>query len=42
MKLEIDSLAFANGSSWKPAAGEVCAVMPNMFQLIGKSGNVVP
>lgn len=40
--LQIDSLTFANGSSWKLAAGEVCAVMPNMFQLIGKSGTVVP
>jgi len=39
--IEIDSLAFANGSSWKPTAGEMCVVMPNMFQLVGRSGAVV-
>ncbi|HTV83584.1 MAG TPA: hypothetical protein VME18_13125 [Acidobacteriaceae bacterium] len=35
--LEIDSLAFANGSVWKPMQGETCAVAPNMFQLIEQS-----
>jgi len=36
--LEIDSLAFADGSSWAPTTGQMCAVMPNMFQLVGQSG----
>jgi hypothetical protein len=39
--LEIDSLALADGSSWAPTTGEVCAVMPNMFQLVGQSGTDV-
>lgn len=32
--LEIDSLTYADGSSWKPAAGESCTVIPGALRLI--------
>jgi hypothetical protein len=37
--LDIDSLTYADGSSWKPAQGQTCTVTPNPIVLIGANYN---
>jgi hypothetical protein len=34
-RLQIDSLTFANGATWRPARGESCIVIPDPFMLVG-------
>jgi hypothetical protein len=34
-RLQIDSLTFANGATWRPARGESCIVTPDPFMLVG-------
>lgn len=33
--LELDSITWADGSSWKPAQGQSCMVTPSLFMLVG-------
>lgn len=33
--LDLDSITWSDGSSWKPARGESCTVTPGLFMLVG-------
>lgn len=38
-RLDINSLSFANGATWKPAKGQSCIVRPSMVMLISQPAN---
>lgn len=33
--LQVDSITWSDGSSWKPAEGQSCTVSPSLFMLVG-------